>query len=163
MNDTQLLQYTSAHNKQVELIDLLRKQNNELKENMDNSCTGTASELQVCAWLMRMGYEAYITMGNRKHVDIRVVRGDRTCTIDVKAVRGYSSWIINNVTALPAHFIVFLCYDDRFDDVTHQPDVYVVPSGDVERVQSVYGTQRRITKSNIKSYQNAWNLLLDVS
>ena len=133
------------------------------KEHIDNSTTGTASELQVCAWLMRMGWEAYITWGNRKHVDIRVVQGDRTCTIDVKAVRGYSSWIINNVVPIPNHFIVFVCYDDRFEDVTHQPDVYVVPSEHVDQVQSVYGTQRRVTKNNIKSYQNAWNLLLDVA
>jgi hypothetical protein len=126
----------------------------------DTSTTGTASELQVCAWLMRMGCEAYITWGNRKHVDIRMVHGTRTCTIDVKAVRGYSSWIINNVVASPTHFVVFVCYNDQFADPLHAPEVFVVPSEDISKVESIWGTQRRVMKNNIRAYQNAWNLMM---
>ena len=125
----------------------------------DNSNTGTASEMLVCSMLMRMGLEAYLTMGNKKSVDIRVVQDDRAWTIDVKAVRGYSSWIVNNVVEKSNHFVVLLCYNNHFEDVNETPGVYVVPSGEMSSIIKTYGEQKRVFKESLSKYHDAWDLM----
>ena len=109
--------------------------------------------------LMRLGLEAHITMGNKKSVDLRVVQDDRTWTIDVKAVRGYSSWIVNNVRVHHNHYVVLLCYNDQFADVTKLPEVFILPSADVELVVRTFKDQKRIFKGDITKYHNAWELM----
>ena len=78
--------------------------------------TGVASEYYILSLLYRQGYEAYITSGNKKSVDIRVAHEERTLSIDVKAVQGYSSLIVNNVAVKDNHFVVFVIYNNKFDD-----------------------------------------------
>ena len=121
--------------------------------------TGTASEFLVCSMLMRMGFEAHITMSNKKSVDLRVIKDDTTWTIDVKAVRGYSSWIVNNVVARHNHYVVLLCYNEMFEDVTKSPDVFVVPSADIASVAKSFKDQKRVFKRDVVKYHNAWDLM----
>ena len=45
--------------------------------------TGIAAEYFVLSQLYRMGVEAYISQGNRKAIDIRVVQNDKSISIDV--------------------------------------------------------------------------------
>ena len=48
--------------------------------------------------------DAYVSQGNKKTVDIHVVLPNRKAiSIDVKAVRGYSSLVVNNVVSKPSH------------------------------------------------------------
>lgn len=75
--------------------------------------TGIASEYLVLSMLYRLGADAYLTLGNRKSIDIGVIREDGTrISIDVKSVRGYSSIPVDNVKELPNHFIVFVVYNN---------------------------------------------------
>lgn len=64
--------------------------------------TNLASEFYVLSSLYRLGMDASLTLGNKKSVDIVVVReaGD-TITIDVKAVVGKYDWPVNNVKEQP--------------------------------------------------------------
>lgn len=123
--------------------------------------TGIASEYFVLSQLYRLGYEAYITLGNKKSVDIRVVHNDVAISLDVKAVQGYSSLIVNNVTKSPSHFVVFLIYNDKFSDLSATPDVFVMSSLDVETVTKSFGDQHRVFKSDIKQYKNNWKCLFN--
>ena len=121
--------------------------------------TGVASEYYVLSLLYRQGYEAYLSSGNRKSIDIRVIDGDRSISIDVKAVQGYSSLIVNNVRAKDNHYIIFLIYNNKFADISTNPSLYVVPSADVEKLTKTYGDQKRIHKGELASYKDCWNLL----
>lgn len=121
--------------------------------------TGIASEYHVLSLLHRQGFEAYMSTGNRKSVDIRVVSGDKTISIDVKAVQGYSSLIVNNVKPKDNHFIIFLIYNNKFADINTMPELYIVPSANIEQITKIYGDQKRICKRDLISYKDCWNLL----
>jgi len=124
-----------------------------------NYNTGIAAEYYVLSMLFRQGYEAYLTLGNKKSVDIRVVGNTNTITVDVKAVQGYSSLIVNNVAALPNHYIVFLIYNNKFIDVTYIPEVYIVPSQDIASLCKMFGDQARIFKGAIESFKDKWSVI----
>ena len=92
--------------------------------------TNLAAEFHVMSVLHRMGFDASLTLGNKKAVDIVVVRdsGDAV-TIDAKGISGTTGWPANNIkTKSDRHFLVFVCYLGRIGDPSVQPEVYVVPS-----------------------------------
>lgn len=134
-----------------------------MSERVNSYDTGIASEYYVLSLLFRQGFEAYITTGNKKSVDIRVVHNDKTLSIDVKAVQGYSSLIVNNVRAKHNHYVIFLIYNNKFADITAMPDLYVVPSKNIESLAKTYKDQKRIFKRSITSYKNKWSLLFSDS
>lgn len=121
--------------------------------------TGAASEYYVLSLLFRQGYEAYISTGNMKSVDIRVIQNDKTLSIDVKAVQGYSSLIVNNITDKPNHFVVFLIYNNKFEDVSTIPDLYILPSSHVKDVAKTFKDQKRVFKGDIDKYKDNWKCL----
>lgn len=88
--------------------------------------TNLASEFYVLSALYRLGMDASLTLGNKKSVDIVVVReaGD-TITIDVKAVVGEYDWPVNNVQNQPKanHFIVLVSYEGKIQDLATLPSV----------------------------------------
>ena len=93
--------------------------------------TNLASEFQVMAALHRLGFDANLTLGNKKAVDIVVVRsaGDAV-TIDVKAVAGKVDWLVGTAGGAPRprHFVVLLSYDGAFDDPgLPPPRAWVLP------------------------------------
>lgn len=132
-----------------------------MKQRANSYNTGVASEYFVLSQLYRLGYEAYITLGNKKSVDIRVVHNNVAISLDVKAVQGYSSLIVNNVTKDPSHFVVFLIYNNRFEDLSTTPDVYVMSSMDVAAVTKTFGDQRRVFKGDIEQHRNNWKCLFN--
>ncbi len=122
--------------------------------------TGIASEYLVLSKLYRLELEAYISQGNKKSIDIRVIRKDGTpLSIDVKAVRSYSSLVINNTTQKKDHFIVFVIFNNKFEDLLKEPDMYIVPSLDLPKLTSHFGKEKRVMKGAIGEYKNRWDLL----
>ena len=128
--------------------------------------TGIASEYLILSYLYRMDLEAYISQGNKKSVDIRVIRDDgSTLSIDVKSVRGYSSFVVNNVEPKENHFIVFVVYNDKFDfapenaDAFKTPDVFVVPSSLVPQLSDQWGEQKRVMKGKLVKFKNKWDYI----
>lgn len=125
----------------------------------DRYVTGIASEYFILSLLMRKGYEAYITSGNKKSIDIRVVHENKTFSIDVKAVQGYSSLIVDNVRAKHNHFIFFVIYNNKFTDTTVLPELYIVPSSEIEALTTSYGMHKRVMKGNLSKYLDNWQCL----
>lgn len=121
--------------------------------------TGIASEYFILSQLYRLGYEAYITIGNKKSIDIRIIKDDKTITLDVKGVQGYSSLIVNNVTYKSTHFIAFVIYNNSFSDLSINPEVYIVPSIDIPNIQKIFGTQKRVFKGKLLPYKDKWESL----
>ena len=96
--------------------------------------TNLAAEYYVLSVLHRLGAEANLTLGNKKSVDIVVVRdaGDAV-TIDVKGLAGTTSWPVDNVKAGKSnHFLVFVCFLGRISDLSILPEVYVMPSANFQ-------------------------------
>jgi hypothetical protein len=122
--------------------------------------TGIAAEFFVLSQLFRMGLEAYLSQGNKKSIDIRVVHNaKKSISIDVKAVRGYSSLVVNNVVAKQNHFVVFVIYNDKFEDVSVTPEVFIVPSQEVGAITKKHKLERRVMKGDLAKYKDEWCLL----
>lgn len=128
--------------------------------------TGIASEYLILSKLYRLDLEAYISQGNKKSVDIRVIRKDDTpVSIDVKSVRGYSSLVINNVEPKHNHFLVFVIYNNKFEDLKIEPDIFIIPSIELFnadlKLTETYGNEKRVLKGKLKDYKNKWEYISD--
>lgn len=123
--------------------------------------TGIAAEYYILSQIYRLGLEGYISQGNKKAIDIRIVKENgEAISIDVKAVRGYSSLVVNNVKIKEGHFIVFVIYNNKFDDTSTHPDVYIVPSSDVPNITTHFKEEKRVMKGSLKKYINNWSALV---
>jgi hypothetical protein len=122
--------------------------------------TGMAAEFFVLSQLFRMGLDAYLSQGNKKSIDIRVVHSSqKAISIDVKSVRAYSSLVVNNVVAAPDHFIVFVIYNKKFEDVAVMPDVFIVPSKEVAAITKRFRQEKRVMKGDLAKYKDNWLVL----
>jgi hypothetical protein len=92
--------------------------------------TNLASEFYVMSVLHRLGLEAHLTLGNKKAVDIVVVRapGD-TITIDVKGVAGSVDWLVGNAGSEPRerHFVILISYNGKIGQVDALPQCWILP------------------------------------
>ena len=120
-----------------------------------------AAEHLIMSSLTRLGLEVYLTMGNRKKTDIRVIDPDthRALSVDVKAVKGYSSLVVNNCRASTDHIIIFCIFNERLDDPSYMPDMYVVPSMELGSITNHYKEEKRVMKSKLEGYKNRWDYL----
>ena len=124
--------------------------------------TGIASEYLILSKLYRLELEAYISQGNKKSLDIRVIRENGIpVSIDVKSVRGYSSLVVNNVEPNHDHFLVFVIYNNKFDNLNIEPDIFVVPSIELPSITETYGQEKRVMKGSLINYKNAWQYIID--
>lgn len=133
--------------------------------------TNLASEFHVIALLHRLGLEANLTLGNKKAVDIVVVRdaGD-AATIDVKAVVGKTDWLVGNAAGPPRpnHFVVLLTYEGKFRDLTTVPRVWVFPHAEflsLVKTAKAPSTMKYVPRSQVTKIPHrldAWHLISEV-
>src|SRR5687767_203399 len=77
--------------------------------------TNLASEFYAMSVLYRLGCDAHLTLGNKKAVDIVVVRGPGdVVTLDVKAVVGKTDWLAGSPEAVARgnHFVALSTVQD---------------------------------------------------
>ena len=128
--------------------------------------TNLASEFYVLSALHRLGLDAVLTLGNKKSVDLAVVRdaGD-SVTVDVKGLAGKTGWPVDNVKeAKPRHFLVFVCYCGKIEEVEVSPEVWVIPSTKLAPfIYHAPGGRKVVQRSNLlqeaQEYRNAWPLI----
>jgi hypothetical protein len=97
--------------------------------------TNLASEFHVLSLLHRIGAEAQLTLGNKKSVDIFVIKDGKSLTIDVKSIRKGSAFIVGNYeekASSKTHYFVFVSYNGTMKDIETQPEVFVVPAKDLD-------------------------------
>ncbi len=129
----------------------------------DNSgyYTGVASEFLVMSTLYRLGIEAFISLGNKKNIDIIIkAKNGSSLTVDVKSVKSYSSIVINNVKSVNNHFIVVVVYNNKFPNIEILPDFYIIPSQKIQKLAENYSGQKRLLKSRIVNYEGKWDYLM---
>ena len=96
--------------------------------------TNLASEYYVLSMLYRVGANAYLTLGNKKSVDIVIDKDGETLTADVKGLRDTSCFPIDNWNKKHKnHFLIFVSFLRKMEDPSCLPEVYIVPSTELER------------------------------
>ena len=131
--------------------------------------TNLASEYYVLATLYRLGFDAYITLGNKKGIDVILnIDNKKQLTVDVKGLQGKTLFPLDNVDELKTkknHFIVFLSFLDKMNDPAVIPEIYVVPHNKIEGLMyyNPKGTRKGVNLSNLRSngakYLNNWSVL----
>lgn len=133
----------------------------EGKKRNNSYDTGIAAEYFVLSQLYRKNVEAYISQGNKKAIDIRIIKkNSSTVSVDVKAIRGYASWIVNNITAKKDHYIVFVTYNNKIDQINVLPEVFIVPSLEVPKLMKAFKEEKRVMKTPILRYKDKWEYLI---
>lgn len=130
--------------------------------------TNLASEYYILSSLYRLGYDAFITLGNKKSIDIVVKFGSTHSTIDVKGMKGTTSFPIDNFDSTlknKRHFLVFISFRNKISDINTVPEIYIVPSNKIEELTYINpkGNRKVINLSDLrrkaKQYSNNWKLL----
>ncbi len=92
------------------------------KKNADNNYnTNLASEYLMMSLLCRAGKDAYLSLGNKKGVDI-IIKTDKgaICILEVKGVNKNNDWMIGNsgiLPSLPNMFYALVGYEGRITEV----------------------------------------------
>ena len=95
--------------------------------------TNLAAEFYVLSMLYRKGLNAYLTLGNKKSIDIIVDHGKRLTTIDVKGMISTTGWPMDNFSgAKKNHFIVLVSFLNQIKDHAVIPETYILPSSKVK-------------------------------
>lgn len=126
--------------------------------------TGIASEYLVLSMLYRRKAEAFLSMGNKKAVDILILQEDGTyIEVDVKSVLRSSSVPVDNIEAKDNRFVVFVLYCGNFENIEILPEFYIVPSKEVVATcyHSPQGLKRIHPRKHIAGYRDRWDLITD--
>jgi hypothetical protein len=129
--------------------------------------TNLAAEFYVMSALHRLGADAALSLGNKKAVDITVVRGEgEAVTVDVKGVAGAFDWPADNVRVPDhgRHFLVLVSFEGRIGELGQVPSVWVIPATELTPFLRIYQTRTVISRARLRAegvqFRDAWPLLL---
>jgi hypothetical protein len=119
----------------------MAKRNAEISYN-----TNLSAEYYVMSLLSRIGKEAYLSLGNKKGVDIIVTtEKGAICLLEVKGVNKQNDWLIGNTGKFlqsPALFYALMCFNGKIEQLTVPPDLWVIPSNRLGRI-----TEHKVAKN----------------
>lgn len=134
--------------------------------------TNLASEYYVLSMLYRQGFDAYITLGNKKGIDIILnLNDEKQITIDVKGLQGTTLFPLDNLheqVVKSNHYVVFLSFLNKMNDPLVLPEIYVLPYNDLKELMyhNPKGNRKGINLSMLRSkaeaYRNNWQLLKSI-
>lgn len=129
--------------------------------------TNLASEFHVLSVLHRLGAEACLTLGNKKSVDILLIRGNgASVMVEVKGVAGKFDWPADNILPQEGrlHFIVLVSYEGRIDDPSAAPSVWVIPGDLIGTFMKQYEGRRVVSRAKLLKegivFKDGWQSLL---
>jgi hypothetical protein len=105
--------------------------------------TGISGEFWFISQLYRLGYEAYITLGNTKSVDVALkLNNNKILTFDVKSKENFNGCVPNllNIPIKTNHYVAFLNLNISKDKITSKvkfpapPDCYIIASKDIKHI-----------------------------
>ncbi|MEI6409034.1 MAG: hypothetical protein WCR52_06610 [Bacteroidota bacterium] len=122
------------------------------KKNAENSYnTNLASEYLMMSLLSRTGKNAYLSLGNKKGVDIVVTtQNGGYAIIEVKGVNENMDWMVGNTGELPAApnlFYALIGFQGKINDINAPAKFYMIPS---ESLKSA--TEHKISKNEKTVY-----------
>jgi len=133
--------------------------------------TGMAGEFFVMEQLFRRGYEATLTLGNAKNIDIVAYRPTdrtkKTKRISVKATTKGGKWTIgrDDLSGEEDMIFVFLRYKE-FTDSYIPPEVYIVPApkawenalGWLNDTWAIYYSGKNAWR-DLSNFKDTWQLI----
>jgi len=128
--------------------------------------TNLAGEFYVLSMLYRLGADAMLTLGNKKSVDIAIVRSPSDAiTVDVKALAGKTGWPVDNFREREGHFLALICFLGQIEKPTVAPEIYILPSTEVRNITYFAPGGRKViqlsrVRRDGKKYLDAWTQLL---
>jgi hypothetical protein len=136
-----------------------------------NYNTNLASEYLMMSLLCRAGKDAYLSLGNKKGVDIIVkTNSGNICVIEVKGVNKNDDWLIGNSGVMPAQknmFYALIGYEGSITDVISPAKFFLIPSLLLSREgeykcagnqKTIYLSHKYIT-ANYGEYRNSFKWL----
>ena len=98
--------------------------------------TNLAAEYYVLSMLYRKGFDAHLTLGNKKSIDIIIEKEDGSLlTVDVKGLGGKTCWPMDNFAKeLKSHFIILVSFLDKIHDHMTLPECWIVPSTKIKNL-----------------------------
>ena len=138
---------------------------------MSSYDTNLASEFYILSCLHRRGLTANLTLGNKKGVDVVVVRdsGDAV-TVEVKGLAGKYEWPANNLVSQKPrnperHFVALVTFEGHIKE-RHMPPphVWIIPFPDLARFRRDYpGGRINVSRTQVlhngSEFENAWHLI----
>ena len=124
-----------------------------------------ASEFYVASLLNRLEHTVTLTLGNTKEIDLLVSNSEgKKVSIDVKGLKNTTNWVVNPKLKRKDHFYVLVCYKNKFHQVDLSPEVFVIPSLEIDKLLTEWVGQPGVTGikySNVKNskYKDAWHFL----
>lgn len=129
--------------------------------------TNLAADFYILSCLHRRGLTANLTLGNKKGVDIVVVRqaGDAV-TVEVKGIAKKYDWPADNfVTQDPQrHFVALVSFEGQIDAPgMPAPRVWIIPFPHIEAFKRRYKTRSNVSRAAVLAdageFENAWHLI----
>jgi len=126
--------------------------------------TGMAGEFCVMEKLFRLGYEASLTMGNAKSIDVLAKSPTgQLYEISVKSIRGGGKWGIGKEDVSKRKNLVYvLLYYRDFSSIETQPAVWVIPAADAQKIKepwfenfAIYCSNKK-RRTKLEKYKDAW-------
>lgn len=142
------------------------------KKNADtNYNTNLASEYLMMSLLCRAGKDAYLSLGNKKGVDI-IVKTEKgaICVVEVKGVNKRNDWLIGNSGKLPIEpnlIYALVCFHGKIDKLTTTADFWIIPSSKLAELtehkisknkKTVY-ISNKFVRENYDEYKNSFKWL----
>jgi hypothetical protein len=137
--------------------------------------TNLAAEYYILSCLHRRGLTANLTLGNKKGVDVVVVRdsGDAV-TVEVKGLAGKYEWPANNLVSQKPkkpenHFVALVSFEGLIGEPSMPPpSVWIVPFPELGPFIRYYpGGRVNVMRSKMVSdggrFKSAWYLVEGVS
>jgi hypothetical protein len=130
--------------------------------------TNLASEYLMMSLLFRAGKDAYLSLGNKKGVDIIVKTNQGSiCVIEVKGNNKRNDWLIGSNGTFPNKpnlLFALVLFNGKINDINSPADFWLIPSEilaqDSEHKiasnnKTVFISFKRI-QANYKEYQNTF-------
>jgi hypothetical protein len=142
------------------------------KKNADtNYNTNLASEYLMMSLLSRAGKDAYLSLGNKKGVDI-IVKTDQgsICVIEVKGVNKRNDWLIGNSGNLPTApnlIYALVCFNGTIEELTSTADFWIIPSSrlaeasehKISKNEKTVYISNKYVRENYGAYKNSFKWL----
>ena len=126
-----------------------------------------ASEFYVMSMLHRKGADPSLSKRNKKAINIIVDRNGTYLTIDVKgSLRPINFPVKYDYYQADNHYYVFVCYMGKFRDLAVVPEVYVVPSKDIDLLVTkkpkthIAVVEYKKLKEQARKYKDKWKIFV---
>ena len=131
--------------------------------------TGMAGEFCAMEKLFRLGYEASLTMGNAKSIDILTKSpSGKLYEVSVKAIQGGGKWGIGKEDVSKRKNLVYvLLLYKKFTSIETHPEIWVIPAAIAQKIKNpwlnnsyaIYCSNKE-QRAIIEKYKNAWEIYL---